>query len=121
MVDGDAADFDRFGILAAIGRGRILCFLLSLYGFAVLGYVTATLATFFIGRDAENEEAELAGAKSTDQTLFCSDLFFHPGKAEPLIEAGVVERARETILSGAVLLELAEIIKETLGKTATDQ
>jgi len=25
--------------------------------------VTATLATFFIGRDAENDEAELAGAK----------------------------------------------------------
>ena len=47
-------------------EGRILCLLLSLYGFAVLGYVTATLATFFIGRDAENEEAELAGAKSID-------------------------------------------------------
>ena len=30
---------------------------------AVFGYVTATLATFFIGRDAENDEAELAGAK----------------------------------------------------------
>jgi len=25
--------------------------------------VTATLATFFVGRDAANEEAELAGAK----------------------------------------------------------
>jgi voltage-gated potassium channel len=45
-------------------EGRVLCFLLSLYGFAVFGYVTATLATFFIGRDAEDEEAELAGAKS---------------------------------------------------------
>ncbi len=46
------------------GEGRVLCFLLSLYGFAVFGYVTATLATFFVGRDAESEEAELAGAKS---------------------------------------------------------
>ena len=36
---------------------------LALYAFAVLGYVTATLATFFVGRDAENTEAELAGAK----------------------------------------------------------
>ncbi|MDQ3013535.1 MAG: ion transporter [Acidobacteriota bacterium] len=48
------------------GEGRVLCFLLSLYGFAVFGYVTATLATFFVGRDAENEEAELAGAKSIE-------------------------------------------------------
>lgn len=47
-------------------EGRALCFILSLYGFAVFGYVTATLATFFIGRDAENQEAELVGAKSVE-------------------------------------------------------
>jgi voltage-gated potassium channel len=47
-------------------EGRVLCFLLALYGFAVFGYVTAALATFFIGRDAENEGAELAGARSVD-------------------------------------------------------
>jgi len=45
-------------------EGRILCLFLSMYGLAVFGYVTATLATFFIGRDAENEGAELAGEKS---------------------------------------------------------
>ncbi|MEG3938118.1 MULTISPECIES: ion transporter [unclassified Microcoleus] len=45
-------------------EGRILCLVLALYAFAVFGYVTATIATFFIGRDAEDEEAELAGAKS---------------------------------------------------------
>ena len=28
--------------------------------------MTATLATFFIGRDAENEQAEVAGAKSVE-------------------------------------------------------
>lgn len=44
-------------------EGRVLCVFLALYAFAVFGYVTATLATFFIGRDAEDEEAELAGAK----------------------------------------------------------
>lgn len=44
-------------------EGRVLCVLLALYAFAVFGYVTATLATFFVGRDAENNEAELAGAK----------------------------------------------------------
>ncbi|HYO63563.1 MAG TPA: potassium channel family protein [Pyrinomonadaceae bacterium] len=47
-------------------EGRVLCFLLSLYGFAVFGYVTATLATFFIGRDAESAEAEVAGAAQVE-------------------------------------------------------
>lgn len=32
--------------------GRVLCVLLSLYAFAVFGYVTAMLASFFVGRDA---------------------------------------------------------------------
>ncbi len=44
-------------------EGRVLCLLLALYGFAMLGYVTATLATFFVGRDAEADKAEVAGAK----------------------------------------------------------
>lgn len=42
-------------------EGQLLCFILALYAFAVFGYVTATLATFFVGRDAENSEAEVAG------------------------------------------------------------
>ena len=41
----------------------MLCFFLALYAFAVFGYVTAVFAAFFVGRDAENDEAELAGAK----------------------------------------------------------
>ena len=45
-------------------EGRVLCFILSLYGFAVFGYVTAALAAFFVGRDAECEKAEVAGTKS---------------------------------------------------------
>ena len=44
--------------------GRILCFLISLYSFSVFGYITATLATFFVGRDAQRDDAELASAKS---------------------------------------------------------
>jgi voltage-gated potassium channel len=44
--------------------GRILCFFLSLYSLGILGYITATLATFFVGRDAESNDAELASAKS---------------------------------------------------------
>lgn len=45
-------------------EGRLLCFFLALYSFAMFGYVTATLATFFVGRDAENTEGEIAGAES---------------------------------------------------------
>ena len=45
-------------------EGRVLCFLLALYSFAVFGYVTATLASFFIGRDAAHKEAKVAGAES---------------------------------------------------------
>ncbi|HXG85804.1 MAG TPA: ion transporter [Pyrinomonadaceae bacterium] len=44
-------------------EGRVLCFILALYGFAVFGYVTATLATYFVGRDAENKESEIVGAE----------------------------------------------------------
>ncbi len=44
-------------------EGRGLAFILSLFGYAVFGYVTATLATFFIGRDAEDITAPVAGAK----------------------------------------------------------
>jgi voltage-gated potassium channel len=44
-------------------EGRVLCVFLALYAFGVFGYVTAALATFFVGRDAESEEAELASAR----------------------------------------------------------
>ena len=49
------------------GEGRLLCLLLSLYGFAAFGYVTATLATCFDGRDAENAEGEVAGTNAIDE------------------------------------------------------
>jgi voltage-gated potassium channel len=42
-------------------EGRILCFLLALYGFAVFGYITASFASFFVGRDAASEAGEVAG------------------------------------------------------------
>jgi voltage-gated potassium channel len=48
-------------------EGRALCLLLAVYAFAVFGYVTASLATFFIGRDAANPDAELPGAEGLDQ------------------------------------------------------
>ena len=46
-------------------EGRILCFIIALYGFAVFGYVTATLATFFVQRDTEKREEEKPPEKPT--------------------------------------------------------
>ena len=48
-------------------EGRSLAFILSLFGYGVFGYVTATLATFFIGRDAEEESAPVAGSKEVKE------------------------------------------------------
>jgi hypothetical protein len=47
-------------------EGRALCLALALYGFTVFGYVTATLATFFVARDAEDDDGELAGQKAME-------------------------------------------------------
>jgi voltage-gated potassium channel len=44
------------------GEGRVLCVVLALYAFAVFGYTTASLATFFVGRDADNRSGEVAGS-----------------------------------------------------------
>ena len=97
--------------------------------------------------------------EETDGTFLCSDLFFHPADPEPLIESGVVERAKESMIAAITtplakdmpftpytistlerlaaleprtlalmhgssfrgdgrkaILDLAEVIKETLGK-----
>ncbi|MBF0300042.1 MAG: potassium channel family protein [Oligoflexia bacterium] len=45
-------------------EGRVFAFLLSLYAFGVFGYVTATLATFFIGRDLEENQSSIENAKN---------------------------------------------------------
>lgn len=39
------------------GEGRLLCLLLSLYAFAVFGYVTAAIAAYFVGRDKDARAA----------------------------------------------------------------
>ena len=44
-------------------EGRVLALLLAIYGFAVFGYVTASIASLFVVRDAEEGEGELAGAR----------------------------------------------------------
>lgn len=47
-------------------EGRILAFLLSLYALAVFGYITAALASFFVGRDAESDQGEVASAAAIE-------------------------------------------------------
>jgi voltage-gated potassium channel len=75
---GAGAGFETFGvtlwwtamIMTTMGsqhwpqtaEGRVVAFLLSLYALGVLGYVTASLATFFLGRDA----AERVAAERVD-------------------------------------------------------
>lgn len=44
-------------------EGKTLCLILAIYGFCVFGYITATLASFFVGRDAEDKSAPVASSK----------------------------------------------------------
>ncbi len=44
-------------------EGRILCFLMALYGFAVFGYITASFASFFVERDAASPRASTPSAR----------------------------------------------------------
>jgi voltage-gated potassium channel len=48
-------------------EGRLLCLFLAVYAFAVFGYLTAALASHFVGRDAERPDGELAGQASIDR------------------------------------------------------
>jgi voltage-gated potassium channel len=43
-------------------EARLLTVLLSLYGFATFGYITATFASYFVGRDAETKDGPVAGS-----------------------------------------------------------
>lgn len=51
----------------ATPEGRGLAFLIAIFGYTIFGYVTATFATFFIGRDAEEDDAPVAGAKDVEE------------------------------------------------------
>jgi hypothetical protein len=47
-------------------EARLLCVLLALYSFTMFGYVTATLSSFFIDRDASRGDAAVASQRSID-------------------------------------------------------
>lgn len=46
----------------ATTEGRLLAMVLAVYGLAVFGYIAATFASFFIGRDAHERSAPIAGS-----------------------------------------------------------
>jgi len=48
-------------------EGRILALLLSIYGLAVFGYIMASFASFFVGRDAAEPDMPVAGAAELDR------------------------------------------------------
>jgi voltage-gated potassium channel len=56
---------NEFNPVSAEGRG--LGFLIAIFGYTIFGYVTATFATFFIGRDAEEEDAPVVGSKDIEE------------------------------------------------------
>ncbi|RYG24108.1 two pore domain potassium channel family protein [bacterium] len=53
----------------ATTEGRTLTLLLALYAFSVFGYVTATLASFFVERDAGSPAAQTVGKEDVDRIL----------------------------------------------------
>jgi voltage-gated potassium channel len=47
-------------------EGRLLGFLLAVYSLAVFSYITASLASFFVGQEAEAEDSKMAGSSSIE-------------------------------------------------------
>lgn len=51
------------------GEGRILALLISIYAFAVFGYVAGALASFFVGRDREGEAPGRADIRDLHRSI----------------------------------------------------
>ena len=45
-------------------EGRLVCLLLSMYAFAMFGYITATLASFFVGPQTGGDRSSEAGVEA---------------------------------------------------------
>ena len=87
-------------------EGRILGWLLALYAFAVFGYLTATIASFFIGRDATraSPDTDMAGLQADvaalrAQVTRLADLLERHGPSDPDVSSA---RAREQSQGGAL-------------------
>ena len=51
------------GFWPLTAEGRVLALLLSIYGLAVFGYITASFATFFIGQEAAAPDGDVSGTQ----------------------------------------------------------
>jgi voltage-gated potassium channel len=71
-------------------EGRILAFLLSLFAIGVFGYITATLASFFIDRDAATPGA--AVADSAELRAIRRDIAALAAASKTALEASRAER-----------------------------
>jgi hypothetical protein len=54
--------------------GRILCWLLALYAFAIFGYITATIASFFLAGSEKEETEPSAGEPALDLSALQAEL-----------------------------------------------
>ena len=66
LVDGDAAHHGGPEYWPRTSEGRLLALLLSVYAVSIFGYLAATLAPYFIDRDAESRGAAVAGQDAVD-------------------------------------------------------
>ena len=51
------------------GEGRLLGWLLALFAFAIFGYITATIASFFVSQDANAPKEPIAPDRTTNDEL----------------------------------------------------
>jgi voltage-gated potassium channel len=70
-------------------EGRVLTMLLATYGLAMFGYITATFASFFVGRDAEESAGPIAADKDMKALLkemraLRAQIEASPGRERPL-------------------------------------
>lgn len=79
-------------------EGRVLCFLLSLYGFAVFGYITASFASFFVGRDAAASDSETVGVQ--DIAGLRAEIVSLRGAVQALNAGDVAERGGAPSVEG---------------------
>jgi voltage-gated potassium channel len=67
-------------------EGRALCLILSVYGFAVFGYLTAVLATWFIGKDSSTDAASESKAELHELRRQVEALNAHLAKDPPAVD-----------------------------------
>jgi voltage-gated potassium channel len=88
-------------------EGRLLTLLISLYAFAIFGYVTATLATFFVGQEAAH--ADLDGDGIPDQAPPLQGRFHDPD--QPQVEPAPRKKDDGALASAASVRALRDEVR----------